>query len=53
MNIKALEPIIKIYKNKWVRFSFASVIFILWVIWIGNYWLLLGMPILFDVYIFL
>ncbi len=51
MNIKALEPIIKIYKNKWVRFSFASVIFILWVIWIGNYWLLLGMPILFDVYI--
>ncbi len=51
MKIKALEPVIKAYKNKWVRFSFAAVIYILWVIWIGFYWLLLGLPIIYDVYI--
>lgn len=38
-------------KNKWFRFSLASIIYILWVIWIGNYWLLLGLPIIYDVYI--
>lgn len=40
-----------IYKNKWVRFSIAVIIFVLWVIWIGNYWLLIGTPIFFDIYI--
>lgn len=39
------------FRNKYVKFSFAIVIFVLWVIWIGNYWLLLGAPIIYDVYI--
>ncbi|HOK60277.1 signal peptidase I [Tenuifilum sp.] len=38
-------------KNKYFRFTFAAIIFILWVVWIGNYWLLLGLPIIFDFYI--
>ncbi len=38
-------------KNKYFRFAFAAIIFILWVVWIGNYWLLLGLPIIFDFYI--
>ena len=38
-------------KHKYFKFGFAAVIFILWVIWIGNYWLLLGLPIIFDFYI--
>lgn len=37
--------------HKYFKFGFAAVIFILWVIWIGNYWLLLGLPIIFDFYI--
>lgn len=38
-------------KNKYFLFAFSSTIFILWVIWIGNYWLLLGLPIFFDYHI--
>ncbi|GAB4284797.1 MAG: signal peptidase I [Marinilabiliales bacterium] len=38
-------------KNKWIRFGFATTIFVLWVIWIGNFWLLLGIPVFYDIYI--
>jgi signal peptidase I len=36
---------------KKIRFGIAALAFLLTVIWIGNYWLLLGLPILFDIYI--
>jgi len=38
-------------KNKWTKFSIALLIFIPWVIWIGNYWLFIGLPVLYDIYI--
>jgi len=38
-------------KNKWFKFSLAAIIYILMMIWIGNLWLLLGLPALFDVYV--
>jgi len=38
-------------KNKWFKFSLAAITYLLMMIWIGNFWLLLGLPILFDVYI--
>ena len=34
-----------------VRFFIALIAFVLTVIWIGNYWLLLGVPVIFDIYI--
>ncbi len=37
--------------NKWFKFSTALIIYLLMIIWIGNYWLILGLPILFDVYV--
>ncbi|PKQ67878.1 signal peptidase I [Labilibaculum manganireducens] len=40
-----------ILKNKWFKFSIALIICLLMIIWIGNYWLILGLPVLFDVYI--
>ena len=40
-----------ILRNKWFKFSIALIICLLMIIWIGNYWLILGLPILFDVYI--
>jgi signal peptidase I len=46
-----MKQIFRFLKNKWVKFFIAAIIFILWVIWIGNYWLLLGLPVLFDIYI--
>ncbi|MBI5540781.1 MAG: S26 family signal peptidase [Bacteroidia bacterium] len=38
-------------KNKWVKFIIALLIFIPWVIWIGNYWIFLGLPVFYDIYI--
>jgi len=35
-------------RNKWVRLAFWSVLYIVWVIWLGNYWWLLGLGIIFD-----
>ena len=46
-----INKIKSLLKHKYFKFGFAAVIFILWVIWIGNYWLLLGLPIIFDFYI--
>nr|WP_319399244.1 signal peptidase I [uncultured Carboxylicivirga sp.] len=36
---------------KWVKLAIASIIYILWVVWIGNYWFLLGYPLVFDNYV--
>ena len=40
-----------IKKSRWWRFSIVTSIYLLWVIWMGNAWLLLGLPLLFDIYI--
>jgi len=42
---------LKIFSSKYFWFSIASIIYILFVIWIGNYWFLLGLAIIFDIYI--
>ncbi|PKP18793.1 MAG: signal peptidase I [Bacteroidetes bacterium HGW-Bacteroidetes-21] len=41
----------KFFKNRKVKLAIALLIFIPWVIWIGNYWLLFALPIIFDHYI--
>lgn len=38
-------------KLTYIKFSIAIVIYLLWVIWVGSFWLLLGIPVLFDIYI--
>lgn len=38
-------------KKRWWRFGIVTLIYILWVIWMGNPWLLLALPLLFDIYI--
>ena len=45
------EKLTKIYKNSKLKFGFALFIFLLWIVWLNNLWLLLGIPILFDIYI--
>ena len=37
-----------LYHNKWARFGFWAVLYILWVIWLGNYWWLFGLIPIFD-----
>lgn len=42
---------LKIPSGKYISFALAAVIYILVVIWIGNYWLLAGLAIIYDIYI--
>ena len=39
------------FSKKHIRFAFAAILYILVVIWIGNYWLLFGLGIIYDLYI--
>ena len=41
----------EIYHNKWVRFGFWSILYVLWVIWLGNYWWLFGLVPIFDYHV--
>lgn len=40
-----------ILRNKWVKFGIAGTAYLLWVIWNTNYWWLIGLPIIYDIYI--
>jgi len=40
-----------ILKNKWFNFGIVAAIYLLWVLWIGSFWLLLGLGVIFDIYI--
>lgn len=37
-----------LYHDKWARFIFWSLLYLLWVIWLGNYWWLFGLAVIFD-----
>ena len=37
-----------LYHNKWARLIFWSLLYLLWVIWLANYWWLLGLAVIFD-----
>lgn len=41
----------KISKSQWIRFGIVSLIYLLFTIWVGNYWLLLGIPVIVDIYL--
>lgn len=38
----------ELYRNKLVRFGFWSVLYVLWVIWLGNFWWLIGLAALYE-----
>jgi len=41
----------EILSNKWFKFGVVAFCYLLWVIWLSNYWWLLGLAIIFDIYI--
>ena len=41
----------KLLKNKYFKFGLAVFIYILFVIWLRNFWFLLGIPVIFDIYV--
>lgn len=40
-----------IFSHPYVKFGIITICYILWVIWVGNYWLLFGLPVIFDMHI--
>jgi signal peptidase I len=41
----------EILTNKWFKFAVVAIIYILWVIWLKNFWWLAGLLVIFDIYI--
>ena len=37
--------------NKWTKFIFWASLYVLWVIWLGSWWWLLGLGVIFDIFI--
>ncbi len=47
-----MQKIKAFFRNKWTGFVLASAVWTLWfVVWTGNWWMLLGIPVLYDLYI--
>ena len=41
-----------LFSNRWVKFSIVAVIYtLLFVVWTGNLWMLLGLPVIYDIYV--
>lgn len=38
-------------RNRWFKFSLWGGLYLIWVIWLGNYWWLLLLPVIFDIYV--
>jgi len=38
-------------KNKYVKFGIVAFLYLLWVIWLGSYWMLIGIAVIFDIYV--
>ena len=41
----------EILSNKWVKFGYITVAYLLFVIWLRNIWLILGVAVIYDMYI--
>lgn len=41
----------KFLQNRWFKFGFWALLYILWVIWLENYWWFFGLPVVFDIFI--
>ena len=38
-------------RKQYIKFAIVALLYLLWVIWLGNYWWLLGLLIIFDLYV--
>lgn len=41
----------EILSNKWFKFGVMGGLYLLWVIWLGNFWWLIGLGVIFDIYV--
>ena len=42
---------VEILTNKYFKFGIVAFLYLLWTLWVGSWWLLLGLPVLFDSYV--
>ena len=40
-----------IIHNRWLKWGFWSLLYVAWVVWLGNYWWLFGLAVIFDLFI--
>ena len=45
------ERLARVKGTRWARFGIVTAIFLGWVYWMGNPWLLLALPLLADIYL--
>ena len=45
------ERLARVKRSRWIRFGIVTAIFLAWVVWMGNPWLLLLLPLLADIYL--
>ncbi len=38
-------------RNRWTQFGLTALLYVLWVIWLGRFWWLLGLVVIFDLFI--
>jgi signal peptidase I len=50
-NEEGIPLYVKVLTNRYFRFGSTTFLYLLWSLWVGNWWLLLGLPILYDTYI--
>ena len=41
----------RVKKTRWIRFGIVTFLFIMWVIWLGSWWVILFLPLLADIYL--
>lgn len=41
----------KFTTKQWIKFAIAAILYVLFAIWVGNFWILIGLPVVFDIYI--
>ena len=47
-----MDKVKAFFRNKWVGFTLEALLYTLWfVVWTGNLWLLLGLPVIYDLYV--
>lgn len=46
-----MRKIREFLSNKWFKFGVVAFCYLLWVIWLSNYWWLIGLVVIYDIYI--
>lgn len=46
-----MKSLKEISKSQWIKFSIVAILYLLFTIWVGNYWLLFGLFLIADIYL--